>query len=156
MDLANAIETTLDRVVTDEFFTPTLIASGHNVVRKVLLNTAELNYLIQHARDSVPRILRRLQKVDGVKKDQTRIAYFLVLEAAHDRQALQELARYLESLPDAQAGRVGLPWHPFLYATDAAATIAALAQMPPSTAERFRRRREIAAQLQMEIQKKGK
>lgn len=143
---SDEIEAALDRVDTQEFLQRTFLCSGHGTVREILLDTAELKLLIRRAPEAVPPILRRLERAGGVGDEQTRIAYFLVVQESGDRRALPAVLRYLESLPDRERTWVESPWHPFNYAVDAARTLAGLDPAPGSIEDLFVHRRQIAAQ----------
>jgi hypothetical protein len=151
------IEDALNRVDMPEFFAPTDVAGGHEAVQDILLQTPEAQFLVQHAADAVPRIVRRLETPRGVRHEWTRIALFTILQAAGDPRALPALLHYVESLSEADAAASNAPGHPFRYAVDA---INALVPVEPDRAgdpyDWFSRRREIADRVRAELERGGR
>lgn len=111
----------MTRIEDPDFLTPTYIASGHNVVRSVLLETEELKHLLAHAGPAGQLVRAR---TEGLRTEQTGaapalITYFVFFERTQDSEALPCLAAYVQSLPDESAPASASPWHPFRYAVRA-------------------------------------
>jgi len=139
------INKTLDRVDTPPFFGPTAIAGGHETVRDVLLETPELKFLIRYQAEAVPAILYRLERAGGVRREETCIAYFLVLEKSREKRAIPDLLRYIDSLSEKDRERVESPWHPFRYAVEALASLTALPLPNNSAQALFDKRHALVA-----------
>ena len=147
------IDRALDKIDTIAFqMGPVGLASGQDMVRQGFLKKPEVQYLIAHASEAIPIMLKRLDRRNGIRFEVTPTVYFIVFEKSRDSRVLPALARFLDALPDSDAGYLGSPALPLLFADDVIRTLAPNT-LPATTDVRvlFRQRHQIAAQLRSYI-----
>ena len=147
------IDRALDKIDTPDFqMGPVWPASGQATVRQGFLKKPEVQYLIAHSSEAVPVMLKRLNSRNGFRMSTTQAVYFIVFEKSRDSRVLPALARFLDALPDSDAGYLGSPALPLLFAVDIIREMAP-ATLPATTDVRvlFRQRHQIAAQLRSYI-----
>lgn len=147
------INRALDKIDTLNFQAgPIFPASGQDTVYLGFLKKPEVQYLIAHASEAVPAMLKRLDSRNGLRISTTQTVYFIVFEKSRDSRVLPALARFLDALPDSDAGYLGSPALPLLFAVDIIREIAP-DTLPATTDVRvlFRQRHQIAAQLRLYI-----
>ena len=140
--------TQLEALDSEEFWMPTYIESGWNTVHDVLVESEQIRWLAAHPDVSVPEIIERIHT--RLIHPKVLVAYFVVLEQAGDRRAVNVLSEYVENIEDGAANSVESSWHPFIYAVKALDRLTSLGLFDgrslPGASDFFYRRKEIAKQ----------
>lgn len=147
------IDRALDKIDTIAFqMGPVAPASGQDTVRQGFLKKPEVQYLIAHASEAIPAMLKRLDSQNGIRLGVTPTVYFIVFEKSRDSRVLPAIARFLDALPDSDTGYLGSPAQPLLFAVDVIRTLAPnTLPATPDVRVLFRQRHQIAAQLRSYI-----
>ena len=126
------INALLDAIEQPSFLLPTFIASGHNTVSSIILDTSEVKGLIAYKDISLPLIRHRYQQNKLQLSEEAKLVYFIILGYLHDTEMLHDIVAYLRGCKTLPASTLLSPWHPFLYAVDALAEITGGQIQPPS------------------------
>lgn len=134
---------TLDRLDTEDFFLATYVASGPETVRSVLLASPEFELLRKDREAAAQAMLARLAEATGIRRPETRIAYFVFFEECGKRTGLAATLDWIESLPDDEAEQIRSPWHAWHYALGFLRAVAPPGRIPADSGEAFRQRRRL-------------
>lgn len=138
-----AVEQALGRFETRDYFLPTMIASGPETVRDVILATPEMEILRAHPEPATPRVLAWLGSRNARGAPESAIPCFLYLETQRDPRAKETLLRWLEAAPEASRDELLSPWWPERFAIDALRACAPGAALPADDYEVYALRREL-------------
>ena len=113
------INALLDAIEHPSFLLPTFIASGHNTVASIILDTSEVKALIAYKDTSLPLIRLRYQQNKLQLSEEAKLVYFVIFGYLHDTEMLHDIVAYLRGCKALGPDTLLSPWHPFLYAVDA-------------------------------------
>jgi len=113
------IADTLNTIEQESFLAATLIASGHETVANILIESAEIKALIDNKAVSLPAVRDRYQGQEAKLADHARLVYFVFFGLAHDALMIDEIKTYLLRNHDLPDSTLLSPWHPYLHGMNA-------------------------------------
>ena len=105
----------LEKMENEDFLSSTYIASGRDTVADILGATAEFHLLLDNKDTSLPLLRARYRSNVDKMTDSARLAYFVVIGLARDKQMTSELISYLKRSLNIDRSTILSPWHPFMH-----------------------------------------
>jgi hypothetical protein len=105
----------LEKMEKEDFLSSTNIASGHATVANILGDTAEFHLLLDNKDTSLPLLRARYRSNADKMADSARLAYFVVIGLARDKEMMSEVISYLKRTLNIDRSTILSPWHPFMH-----------------------------------------
>ena len=105
----------LDAFEQEAFLNPTLIASGHATVEKVIAGLPEIHTLVAAREKAAPLAAARYRRRDSAMPDHERLVYFVLFGLIGLREMSRDVAAYLRRSSGIPHSTLASPWHPYYY-----------------------------------------